>query len=216
LNLETQELGNSVTARRGFTLIEMLVVMGIIAILIGVSLTSFSKMAKSADKTKAQELVSQAATALAAIYEKDGMWPTSICTANKDEVNGRLDEKIALILARRGYMSLSCKTDTHGNPTGPLQGRDRFGILTPWAAKVVEQKGASATKTTKVSGDKTIEDNILCFAVDLNGDGEITAEECGDRTGAEVIRATVAVWCVSKDGKGKVQSWTKGQEQKVQ
>jgi len=191
--------------KKGFTLIEMLVVMGIIAVLIGASLASFSKMAKTADKTKAQELVSQAATALAAIYEKDGMWPKSIreASAQGDETKGVLgnkDYKVAKILATRGYMSMSLKG-------GELVGRDRYGVLTPWAAKKLE--------SGKSLDDEYVKANLLRFAVDLNGDGLITAQECGRRTGAEEIRATAVVWCASKDGKGVVQSWTKGQARKV-
>lgn len=194
---------------RGFTLIEMLVVIGIIAILIGATMASFSKMSKTADKTKAQDLVSQAATALAAIYEADGMWPAKIRDANKDKDKGKLDSEIALIIAKRGYMSLSMSG-------GKLVGRDRFGILTPWAAKVVERKGSSAQESDSVVGGSTIKGSILNFAVDLNGDGVITAEECGSRTGADEIRATAVVWCAGKGDNSTVKSWTKGQEQKVQ
>jgi len=205
-----QTIKQSNNFRQGFTLIEMLVVMGIIAVLIGASLVSFTKMSRSADKTKANELVSQTATALAAIYEADGMWPKSIRDANKDPEKGRLDDKIALILAKRGYMSLSLNKDST-----KLVGRDRFGILTPWATKVVERLGSEATESTSVGSSGTVKDNILNFAVDLNGDGEITAEESGGRTGATLIRATVAVWCTSKDGKERVQSWTKDQARKI-
>ena len=49
--------------RRGFTLIEILVVVGIIATLMGVMLASVSTFLKSADKARCQELVSNTATA---------------------------------------------------------------------------------------------------------------------------------------------------------
>ncbi|MBR3957296.1 MAG: prepilin-type N-terminal cleavage/methylation domain-containing protein, partial [Kiritimatiellae bacterium] len=52
--------------RRGFTLIEMLVVIGIIATLMGVMLASVTKFIKSAEKTRCQELVANTATALTA------------------------------------------------------------------------------------------------------------------------------------------------------
>jgi len=195
------------SSRRAFTLIEMLVVIGIIAILVGVSLTSFRKMSKTADNTQAQELVSQAATALAAIYEADGMWPKLIREASKstEEDKGVLGNEegneVARILAKRGYMSMSMKD-------GKLVGKDRYGILTPWAAKKLEN--ASSTD---------IQANILKFAVDLNGDGVIDNEECGKRIEKyfgkkiEYIRATVMVWCPDKKGEGYIKSWTKNQEQ---
>nr|MCR5838000.1 type II secretion system GspH family protein [Kiritimatiellia bacterium] len=49
--------------RRGFTLIEMLVVIGIIAMLMGVLLASVSTFLKTAEKARCQELVANTATA---------------------------------------------------------------------------------------------------------------------------------------------------------
>jgi len=205
--------------KRGFTLIEMLIVIGIIATLVGVSMASFSKMMKSAEKTRAQELVSNAASALAAIYESDGIWPKKL--REMGATDGKLDLDAALILAKRGNMSLSLAN-------GKLSGNDRFGILTPWAAKVVERKGAAAALTTPVNANSTVEDHILHFAIDLNGDGIIEGANVG---GESVnIRATAAVWCVGKSGgdkgqpwrysqglkKDDIYSWTKGQTQAVQ
>jgi len=202
-----QLIEKSENARRAFTLIEMLIVIGIISILVGASLVSFGKMMKSAEKAKAQELVSEVVTALTGLYEKDGIWPKKIREVNASD-NGRLDKDIALILANKGYLSLSVAN-------GKLAGKDRFGVITPWAAKVVDRKGASADLATPVDGNSKVDDHILRFAVDLDGDGVITSTECGNRTGETAIRATAAVWCVSKDGKSTVQSWTKGQAQAV-
>jgi len=196
--------------RRGFTLIEILVVIGIISVLIGASLTGFSKMMKSAEKARTQELISNAVTALSAIYEADGMWPKLIRTRSTSK-EGLLDQDVALILAKRGLMSLSADKNKER-----LVGNDRFGILTPWAAKYVERMGDNASLSTRVTGGLTGKENILNFAVDLDGDGEITSDECGGRTEEDVIRATVVVWCVDKGGKTKVKSWTKGRTQKVQ
>ena len=67
--------------KKGFTLIEMLVVVGIIAILMGASIAGFSKMTKTAEKAKCQELVRNTATAMAAIFNRDGFWPTPWATA---------------------------------------------------------------------------------------------------------------------------------------
>jgi prepilin-type N-terminal cleavage/methylation domain-containing protein len=61
--------------KKGFTLIEMLVVIGIIAVLVGASIGGFSAMTKSAENTKCQELVSNTATALTAMFQDTGVWP---------------------------------------------------------------------------------------------------------------------------------------------
>jgi len=205
-------------SHKAFTLIEMLIVIGIISVLVGVSLASFGKMMKSAEKAKVQELVSEAATALTGLYEKDGIWPKKI--REEGATSGRLDKDVALILANKGYLPLSVAN-------GKLAGKDRFGVITPWAAKVVDRKGASAAEGDAVNAISTIGDHILYFAVDLDGDGIIDGANVG---GESVnIRATAAVWCIGKSGgnqgkpwayskgqkKDDVYSWTKGQTQAV-
>ena len=69
---------------RGFTLIEMLVVIGIIAILVGTSIAGFSGITKSAEKAKGQELVANAATALTALFQEEGCWPKKLAAEGKD------------------------------------------------------------------------------------------------------------------------------------
>lgn len=184
--------------KKGFTLVELLVVIGIIAILVGLSLTGFSKMMKTADNTKAQELLSNTATALAAIYESDGMWPKKLREAGGSG-EGRLDQDVALVVAKRGMMSLSMNADRT-----KLVGRDRFGIVTPYAEAIIKSMGTGATLGTHVTGSTTIEDHILRFAVDLDGDGIV------ENANGTKVRATAAVWCLNKEGK-ILTSWTVGQ-----
>ena len=73
--------------KSGFTLVEMLVVIGIIAVLAAASMVGYSKVVKSARKAKNQELVSNAATALTHILNKEGVWPDEL---TKDGGNGQL------------------------------------------------------------------------------------------------------------------------------
>ena len=140
-NAQTPKHPNFVPA---FTLVEMLVVIGIIAILMGASLAGYSKMTKSAERAKCQELVANVSTALTALYQKEGAWPKRLASraASKD---GELDENAAIPLATGGYFSLS-----HSGTK--LIGADRFGILTPWAAAVVKRMipgvSASNARTT--------------------------------------------------------------------
>jgi len=176
--------------KRGFTLIEMLVVIGIIAILISASLAGYSAMVKSAERARCQELVSNAATALTAIFQNEGIWPKVL--RDNGATDGKLDDKSALALVSNGrnYFSLTTKD-------GKLSGHDRFGILTPWAAAIVKKLGTSASLSSKV-GSMTVDDHILHYAVDLDGDGKIVGANVG---GASVsVRATAIVWCCGRDG----------------
>lgn len=205
-------------AKRGFTLIEMLVVIGIITVLIGVSIGGYAKMTKSAERAKVQELVSNAATALTAYFQAEGAWPKRIQNGN-----GRLDKDQALVIAR-GYLSMSTDASDSRNAK-KLTGVDRFGVVTPWAQAVIRKLGVSATESSMVTGSSTVQDHILYYSVDLDGDGVISGSELRNLEGVEQIRATAAVWSCNAKGespndyaKGRkgdfVYSFTYGQTQK--
>lgn len=184
--------------KKGFTLIEMLVVIGIIVILIGASIGGYSKMTKSAERAKAQELVANVATALTVYFQQEGCWPNRILTEGKTD--GLMNENIALILSKKGLFSVTTGND--GKPDGV----DQFGILTPWAAQALKRAGKSGSKSTKVTGSQTkVEDHILHFAVDIDGDGIINGASVGGE--AVDIRATAAVWCIGKSGGDKGKPW---------
>ena len=206
--------------RKGFTLIEMLVVIGIIAILIGASIGGFSSMTRAAEKAKAQEVVSNAATALTALFQREGRWPKRLIDRN----NKQLDKDAALPLAKGGYFSLTTKGS---GKDMELAGLDQFGIVTPWAAAILKRRGSEAKLTDAVTGKTKVEDHILYYALDLSGQGVVEAQVGGETV---KIRATAAVWCIGKSGGDKdgkpmaystgvkrddVYSWTYGQTRDV-
>lgn len=184
----------------GFTLVEMLVVIAIIGILTGASIAGYSKMVDQAENTRAQELISNATTALTACYQKEGFWPQAILAGA--EGDHLLDEKAAYPLAKKGYLSLTIDSESQS-----LSGYDKFGVVTPWATAVIKSRGKSVALTTTVHGKQTIKDHILRYAVDDDEDGlvDLPTEAGGGR-----VRATACVWCLSKTGK-QLSSWTKGQ-----
>lgn len=204
--------------RKGFSLVEMLVVMGIIAALIAASIGGYSAATKSAERAKCREIVSQAAIALATLYERDGAWPKRLATSGLQD--GKLDEPNARLLAE--YYKLNRDSET-----GKLIGYDRFGIISPWATDVLKRAGNGATLSTQVStsrrGPQSIDDHVLHFAVDQDGDGIIEGALVG---GESVnVRATAIVWCAGKDGymepytrglrEDDVYSWGPGQTKNV-
>ena len=188
--------------KRGFTLIEMLVVIGIIAIITGATIGGYSRLVKTADQTRASELVSNVTTAMTALYQQEGMWPKRIITAaGSDHL---LNESAAEPLSKKGYLSLD------------LKGYDRFGVVSPWAVSVIKDRGRNVSRTTKVGATgKTIMDHTLRFAIDDDGDGITGLPEIEGYTGEKKVRATACVWCCSKEGsleyKHLIKSWTDGQ-----
>ena len=194
-NSVIRQFGNSVIgkARQGFTLIEMLVVIGIIVILIGASIGGYSAMTRSAEKARAQELVANAATALTALFQQEGNWPKRMALNGGSD--GRLDEKVSIPLALGKYFSLTTKGS---GKDIQLAGHDRFGILSPWGTAHVKRRGSAAQLSDKVNGSSTVQDHILHYALDLDGDGIIKGANVGGKS--VDIRATAAVWCGGSDG----------------
>ncbi len=180
---------------------EMLVVIGIIAVLVGASIGGYAKMTKTAERAKAQELVSNVATALTVLYQREGNWPQLLVNAATGD--GLLDEKTAYVLAKKSLMSLTVEN-------GKLAGLDRFGIITPWATAAVKRYGNSGGSADGISvGSRTVRDHILHFAIDLDGDGLISGNEAAKVGGESVnIRATAAVWCIGKSGGDQGQPWS--------
>lgn len=186
--------------RKGFTLIEMLVVIGIIGILMATALAAFSHMTANAEHARCQELVSNACSALTAYYNDTGYWPKVFLEGCADG-EGRLDEKVTYPLAKKGYLTL-----TYDDGKKRLSGNDFLGMLSPWALTQVKRSGAGVALSTRVTGGTgRIEDHILRYSIDDDGDGYTSAVVGGERL---VIRATAAVWCCGKDG--KIEAYRKG------
>lgn len=202
--------------KKGFTLIEILVVVGILGILMAILVGGFSKAPKQAEKAKCQELVFNTATALTALFDENGIWPQALVKNHNSEQG--LDAEAAYPLAKSG-MSL-----TKDDSSRKLSGLDKFGVVSPWAQLVIKNRGPSASESDKVPSGGTIRDHRLRYALDLDGDGVIESVKVGGET--VNIRATAAVWCCGADGKieaysrgqrkDDVYSWTDGQTRGVQ
>jgi prepilin-type N-terminal cleavage/methylation domain-containing protein len=207
--------------KKGFTLIEMLVVIGILAVLMGATIGGFSAMTAKAQRAQTQEAVSNAATALGILYSKLGMWPQTLLSAKKNNGYAVMDENVAKVFARHKLMNINATghKDKNGRTVYTLKGSSKFGVVDPQAERVLRRK-SSASEGTPVPGGGTVKDHLLYFAVDQDGDGIVSKSE-----GAIVdIRATAVVWCAGRNGKlddyakygriDDVYSWQKAQEQK--
>ena len=208
--------------KSGFTLVEMLVVIGIIAILAAASMLGYSKVVKSAKRTKNIELVSNAATALTHILSKnDGVWPEDLLN-RLDAGNGRLDEETSRIFVRYDMLGLSYnQREANGDVSKyRLTGKDRCGVVDS-EAEAVLKRSSSASESTSVPTGGTVKEHILYFAVDEDGDGFTEAKVEG--AGALRIRANAVVWAAGPDGivdyrtigrNDDVYSWRPAQVQK--
>ena len=186
-------------ARGGFTLVEMLVVLGILAVLIGIGISSFSSATKKAQKTRGQELVSNVATALEAVYQREGSWPRRILANGGSD--GRLDDSVAYELAKRKVMTL-----TYDENAKRTKGLDCCGIVTPWGQEAIKLVGQGAGLGTKVKSGGFVRDHVLHYAVDVDGDGFVDASVGGSSV---KIRGSAAVWSCGMAG-GEISPYRAG------
>ena len=196
--------------RRAFTLIEMMVVIAIIGIIIGVTIGIYGHVTRKAQQARGRELVSNVATALNVLFQRENRWPPVILTEAQGQ--GRLTPEVAKCLGEKGLMSVNAK------------GLDRCGIVTPWATDVLKRlnKGDSGYDA-HVPGGGTVRDHQLHFAVDTEGNGFVDV-----RLGSKSVRvrATAAVWSWGLNGReddyeksmagreksDDIYSWTRAQE----
>ena len=205
--------------RNGFTLIEMLVVMGIIAILSGALLMGYGRVTRTAQKAKAQETVSNVATALGVLLQQRGSWPKKLTSYHGMDGTGKgCVVEVAKVFAENDNL-LGVSVDSSGKPTGT----DRCGIVDPWAVAVLKRNSSSDESTAVPSGG-TVKSHIIYFALDTDFDGITEAKVCGETV---KVRANAIAWCAGADGElgdsyskrskknaDNVYSWQRKQEEK--
>ena len=209
--------------KRAFSLVEMLVVMGILAILIAATVGAYGPVTRQAQKARGQELVSNVRDALEFVLQKENEWPIAIRREGK-KPEGLVTAEVCASLVKHGAMTLDYKARTadDGSTVYDMQGVYRMGLLSPWAEALVRQRlgggGGTVGDSVRLASGGTVGDHRLRFAVDTDYDGrvQVGVSASGKRQNT-TVRATACVWCCGYDGefgtRDDIYSWGKGQEE---
>ncbi len=183
--------------QRGFTLVEMLVVMGIIGLLVAVLAGAFGFAQTTARQTQAQELVSNVATALSLYIQREGAWPTEILNSG-----GIVNNQVCKVLQQARLLDVTTvKDDGTINQNSP----ERFGLFSPWGQRMIRRIPKTTASLGALPSDTLLCKHILQFRVDSNLDGKIDSSDGqlgaipGDQ--GSTIRASAIVWSCGPNGK---------------
>ncbi len=181
---------------RGFTLAEMLVVIGIIGILIAVMAGGFTIVQTLAWKTRSQELVSNVATALSIYIQKEGSWPDEFLRSK-----GNVNNEVCKVLQEAKLLDVTTvKSDGTINQNSP----ERLGLFSPWGQRIIRKNPKLTASLGALPSNVELQKHILQFRVDLNLDGKIDQNDAtlGTIPGkGTTIRASAIVWSCGPSGK---------------
>jgi len=173
----------------GFTLVEMLVVIGIIGILSGTMVITVVHVKRIAFGVDSRAIVTNAHTALNSYHTTEGEWHEVML---KDRM-----------MTRDVCIELRNKHAIDYAPDAGL-GLDRFGLLDAWGNRSLRNSSLVTDVNQAGSDGIKIGDRLLQIRLDENYDGYVDQSE-GSPNGAR-IRANVIVWSRGPDGMDDFQS----------
>ncbi|MBO4288030.1 MAG: type II secretion system protein [Kiritimatiellae bacterium] len=192
--------------KNGFTLVEMLLVIGIIGVLSSVMVVSFGKMAKHARRSDAQRTVSEVATAFNQLLIKQREWPKTLLD-NEDQ---GMVPQVCYIFQKHKLLDIT--TYTRDKASGALNSMsdtylsktsvDRFGMLDPWGRDSLKKNpSCTSDQTTIIGGKGSYKDHLIQYRLDRNYDGFVDSEDGEMPVSGLRIRGSVIVWSRGEDGK---------------
>ena len=169
--------------RSGFTLTEMLVVLGIIGLLTAALLGSFGYIKTTAWQSRAQSQVHLIATALTVYLQNERAWPAELLSRTE------FDDEACWFLQDNKLLEVTTWKDHAAglkNPDSP----DRYGLLDPW--------GKAIMRRTPTSPENAVSMHRIQYRLDKNYDGYVDASEGAPQS--VKVRAAVLVWSRGPDG----------------
>lgn len=125
--------------RKGFTIVELLVVLGVIAVLMGIVTTAASESIKASRSRRADALCTLVQSGLAAYYAQHDEWPISFkgkSNSNSEGANGNSDDDRYVLNASEVRQCVKALVDEakKGNPLMDISGL--------WVSRSTGEKGS--------------------------------------------------------------------------
>ncbi len=180
MNMKTQHTN----FRGGFTLVEMLVVIGMIGILAATLIASFQHVKTTARQTQAQTQVSEVATSFNIYLQQEREWPAVFLEATE------MTADVCKAFEKKHLLDLNMSS---------TNGLDRFGMLDPWGRSSLRKNPKISSADAVLEDGRKLSDHRIQYRLDLNYDGYVDGSE-GSPKGAK-IRASVLVWSRGPDGR---------------
>lgn len=190
-------------ARKGFTLVELLVVIVILGVLIAACAGAYAHFIEQSRRKNAADVCDQIAAAWTTYHRDLGFWPDEVGRSGVQE----MDTEMCTILGKAGVLDVLYidSSDSNSAADGLRRNRDnvaelRYGLLDPIGQRLFDN-GRRGSE---------VEDHLYQFVLDDDEDGVI---ELPSEVGGGRIRADAAVWCwpESRDarnaGETYAQSW---------
>lgn len=202
----------------GFTLVEMLVVVGIIGILATTLVGSFSHLRRAALQSQVQNQVSEVATAFNRLLQKEREWPDEWVGENGKGTKTEMDEEVCGVFQQMKWLDLTTYKSVTTKEINK-QSLDRFGMLDLWGRNALK-KNNTQNASDKAPSGRMFKDHRIQFRLDKNYDGWV---DTSDGAPPNVkVRASVIVWSRGPDGRDDYEtggryprddrlSWAQGQ-----
>ena len=186
------------TARAGFTMIELLVVIVILGVLTAATMGGFTHFIESAHKKNAADICEQIKVAWTNYHREVGFWPEEykISSANVKQ----MDPDMCLVIGKAGFLDVIYidKDGDDQTQRGLKKNKDKeaelkVGMLSPLGTKLFKAGRRG----------KDVEQYLYQFVLDVNEDGIVDGSD-GLPSKLQVaggkVRGDAAVWCWAKDG----------------
>lgn len=179
----------------GLTLVEMLVVIGVIGIVASLMMGSYQQVKRSAWRSRANQQVHAVKVALNVYLQNERDWPEYF----KENSNLEMDEHVCGILQNANLLDVTTwnnySTTTRSGQINQ-QSPDRFGFLDPW--------GRAIMRRNRNASEADVRQHRIQFRVDRDMDGYVDGGEGAPR--GRRVRGSVIVWSRGPDGQDDFQS----------